>query len=201
MLYKHRVPDGQAYIFYMDIRAGGKGYEEFIQTAIEEYNVLYLRGRVSRVFKEGAKLLVWGEDTLTSRKIEIAADLVVLATAITPSQNIQQLANKIRLNTDTYGFLQEAHPKLRPVESLTPGYFLAGCAQAPRDIAETIAQASGAASKVISLFSGEVFRKEPTTITLDPHLCSGCGTCVDTCPYQALQLNKKLNQVNIIEAL
>jgi heterodisulfide reductase subunit A len=145
--------------------------------------------------------MVWGEDTLTSRKIEIAADLVVLATAITPSHNIQQLANKIRLNTDTYGFLKEAHPKLRPVESLTTGYFLAGCAQAPRDIAETIAQASGAASKVISLFSGEVFHKEPTTITLNPHLCSGCGTCVDTCPYQALQLNKELNQVNIIEAL
>jgi heterodisulfide reductase subunit A len=201
MLYKHRVPDGQAYIFYMDIRAGGKGYEEFTQTAIEEYNVLYLRGRVSRVFKEGNKLMVWGEDTLTSRKIEIAADLVVLATAITPANNFQQLANKIRLNTDTYGFLKEAHPKLRPVESLTTGYFLAGCAQAPRDIAETIAQASGAASKVISLFSGEVFYKEPTTITLNPSLCSGCGTCVDTCPYQALQLNKELNQVSIIEAL
>lgn len=201
VLYKHRVPDGQAYIFYMDIRAGGKGYEEFIQTAIEEYNVLYLRGRVSRVFKDGNKLMVWGEDTLTSRKIEIAADLVVLATAITPPKNIQQLANKIRLNTDTYGFLKEAHPKLRPVESLTTGYFLAGCAQAPRDIAETIAQASGAASKVISLFSGEVFHKEPTTITLNPSRCSGCGTCIDTCPYQALQLDAELNQVNIIEAL
>ena len=201
MLYKHRVPDGQAYIFYMDIRAGGKGYEEFIQTAIEEYNVLYLRGRVSRVFKDGNKLMVWGEDTLTSRKIEIAADLVVLATAITPAKNFQKLANKIRLNTDTYGFLKEAHPKLRPVESLTTGYFLAGCAQAPRDIAETIAQASGAASKVISLFSGEVFHKEPTTITINPSRCSGCGTCIDTCPYQALHLDTELNQVNVIEAL
>jgi len=201
MLYKHRVPDGQAYIFYMDIRAGGKGYEEFIQTAIEEYNVLYLRGRVSRVFKDGNKLMVWGEDTLTSRKIEIAADLVVLATAVTPAHNFQPLANKIRLNTDTYGFLKEAHPKLRSLESLTTGYFLAGCAQAPRDIAETIAQASGAASKVISLFSGEVFHKEPTTIILNPNLCSGCGTCIDTCPYQALQLDTELNQVKIIQAL
>ena len=201
MLYKHRVPDGQAYIFYMYIRAGGKGYEEFIQTVIEEYNVLYLRGRVSRVFKDGTKLIVWGEDTLTSRKIEIAADLVVLATAITPSQDIQQLATRIRLNTDTHGFLKEAHPKLRPVESLTAGYFLAGCAQAPRDIAETIAQASGAASKVISLFSREVFHKDPTTVTVNPTLCSGCGTCIDTCPYQAIHLDKELHLVNIIEAL
>lgn len=201
LLYKHRVPDGQAYVFYMDIRAGGKGYEEFIQTAIEDYDVLYLRGRVSRVFKDGKKLIVWGEDTLTSRKIEIAADLVVLATAITPGHEIQQLATKIRLNTDTHGFLKEAHPKLRPVESLTAGYFLAGCAQAPRDIAETIAQASGAASKVISLFSRDVFHKEPTTIMVNSHLCSGCGTCVETCPYQALHLDKEQGKVNIIEAL
>lgn len=201
MLYKHRVPDGQAYIFYMDIRAGGKGYDEFIQTAIEDYDVLYLRGRVSRVFKDGQKLIVWGEDTLSARKIEIAADLVVLATAIVPSQGIQNLASHTRLNTDAHGFLKEAHPKLRPVESLTPGFFLAGCAQAPRDIAETIAQASGAASKVISLFSQDVFHKEPTIITINTNLCSGCGTCVDTCPYQALHFDDETNKVNVIEAL
>jgi heterodisulfide reductase subunit A len=65
MLYKHAVPDGQAYIFYMDVRSTGKGYEEFIQRAVEEEGVKYLRGRVSRVFRDRERLRVWGADTLS----------------------------------------------------------------------------------------------------------------------------------------
>jgi heterodisulfide reductase subunit A len=201
LLYKERVPNGQAYVFYMDIRAGGKGYEEFVQRVIEEYGVLYLRGRVSKVFEEEGKLVVWGEDTLTARKVEIAADLVVLATAIVPSEGVRALAETLRLNIDEHGFLSEAHAKLRPVESLTAGYYLAGCAQAPRDIAETIAQASGAASKVIALFSGDRFFKEPTTVTVAEGLCTGCGVCVEACPYDALALNPDTGTVEVTEVL
>ena len=201
LLYKQRVPDGQAYVFYMDIRAGGKGYEEFVQRVMEEYGVIYLRGRVSKAFKEGGKMVVWGEDTLTSRKVEIAADLVVLATAVVPSEGVRELADNLRVNIDEHGFLSEAHVKLRPVESLTAGYYLAGCAQAPRDIAETIAQASAAASKVIALFSGDLFFKEPTTDTIEEGLCTGCGMCVEACPYDALALNTETGKVNVIEVL
>ncbi|MEM2925381.1 MAG: CoB--CoM heterodisulfide reductase iron-sulfur subunit A family protein [Methanocellales archaeon] len=162
MLFKHRVSDGQAYVFYMDVRAFGKGYEEFVKRAVEEDRVLYIRGRVSRVFEEDGKLIVWGFDTLSGEKIEVKADLVVLATAILPSRDARDLARKLRIATDEYGFLTEAHPKLRPLESLTPGIFLAGTAQAPRDIPDTVAHASGAASRVIVVFSRDTIRLYPS---------------------------------------
>ncbi|MFQ6091543.1 MAG: FAD-dependent oxidoreductase [bacterium] len=155
MLYKHRVHDGQPYVFYIDVRTAGKGYEEFYHRAAEEEDVIFLRGKVSKVFEQDGKVIVWGADTLTGRKIEIAADLVVLAMAMVPSEGTAELLRKLNIPSDGDGFLSEAHSKLRPVESRTPGYFLAGCAQGPKDIPEAVAQASGAASKVIGLFSRE----------------------------------------------
>ncbi len=196
-LYKERVPNGQAYVFYMDIRAGGKGYEEFVQKVIEESGALYIRGRVSKVFKEGDKLVVWGEDTLLARRIEIAADLVVLATALAPSEGIEVLAEKMRLNIDENGFLNEAHPKLQPVESLTMGYYLAGCAQSPKDITETVTQSSGAASKVLAIFSKDLLLKEPTTVTIREELCTGCEACIEVCPYDALILDVQKGKVKV----
>lgn len=153
MLYKHRVQDGQPYIFYIDIRCAGKDYEEFMQRGIEEDKVLYLRGKVSKIFQEGNKIMVWGVDTLTGEKIEIAADMVVLATAMIPSSGTKEIANKLNLKYDKQGFLSEADTNLRPLESSVPGIFIAGCCQAPRDIPESVASASGCAAKVISLFS------------------------------------------------
>ncbi|MCX6348900.1 MAG: CoB--CoM heterodisulfide reductase iron-sulfur subunit A family protein, partial [Candidatus Aureabacteria bacterium] len=167
MLYKHRVPDGQPYIFYIDIRSAGKGYEEFVQRAMEEDEVLYLRGKVSKIFEEGEKVIVWGVDTLSGKKVEIAADLVVLAMAMVPSAGTKEIVRALKISTDAYGFVTEAHPKLRPVESLTAGVFLAGCAQAPKDIPETVAQAGAAASKVHSLFHRERLVREPTVAEVD----------------------------------
>jgi heterodisulfide reductase subunit A len=152
-LYKHKVHDGQAYIFYMDIRSAGKGYEEFIQQGMEEEGILYLRGRVSRIYRDGEKVMVWGVDTLTGRKVEIAADMVVLATAIIPQNDAKELAKKLGIFTDTHGFLTEAERKLRPVETEVKGVYLAGCAQGPRDIADAVAHANAAASKVQGLFA------------------------------------------------
>ncbi|MFC1916461.1 FAD-dependent oxidoreductase, partial [Chloroflexota bacterium] len=153
MLYKHAVPDGQAYIFYMDIRTTGKGYEEFVQRAVEEDGVLYLRGRVSKIFREGDKLKVWGADTLSGKRIEIACDLVVLGLALVPNPAGKELAQKLGIATNEYGFITEIHPKLRPLETSVPGIYVAGIAQGPKDIPDSVAQASGAASKVLSLFS------------------------------------------------
>ena len=152
-LYKHKVHDGQAYIFYMDIRSTGKGYEEFIQQGMEEEGILYLRGRVSRIFRDDGRIVVWGVDTLTGKKGEISADMVVLATAIIPQGGTKGLAQKLGINTDEYGFFTEAERKLRPVETNVEGIYLAGCAQGPKDIADAVAHANGAASKVQGLFA------------------------------------------------
>ena len=153
MLYKHAVPDGQAYIFYMDTRSTGKGYEEFVQRAVEEDGVLYLRGRVSRVFRDGDKLKVWGADTLAGKRIELSCDLVVLGMAMIPDPESKELMRILGINTDSHGFINEAHYKLRPLETNIPGIYVAGTAQGPKDIPDSVAQASGAASKVLTLFS------------------------------------------------
>jgi heterodisulfide reductase subunit A len=184
-LYKKQVPQGQAYVFYIDIRSQGKGYEEFVQRAMEDYDVLYLRGKVSRVFGEDSKVMVWGVDTLTGTPLEVAADLVVLATATVPHAGAKDLGQRLRISVDEHGFFSEAHPKLRPVESLTAGIFLAGAGQFPKDIPETIAQASGAAAKVLQLFSQREMVQEPTIAHVNEELCSGCGLCVAACPYEA----------------
>ena len=152
-LYKHKVHDGQAYIFYMDIRSSGKGYEEFIQQEMEEEGILYLRGRVARMYRDGDKVVVWGVDTLTGKKIEVSADMVVLATALTPQKEAKELARKLGISADDYGFITEAHRKLRPVETDVEGIFVAGCAQGPKDIADAVAHANAAASKVQCLFA------------------------------------------------
>ncbi|MCK4722067.1 MAG: CoB--CoM heterodisulfide reductase iron-sulfur subunit A family protein, partial [Dehalococcoidia bacterium] len=112
VLYSRTVPDGQAYVFYMDIRSDSKGYEEFVKSAMEEERVLYLRGRVSKLFRDGDKIKVWGSDTLSGKSVEISADLVIMATAMTPREDAIALARKLNVTVDAIGFLTEAHPKL-----------------------------------------------------------------------------------------
>ncbi|MCK4471052.1 MAG: CoB--CoM heterodisulfide reductase iron-sulfur subunit A family protein, partial [Anaerolineae bacterium] len=162
MMFKERVPEGQAYVFYIDIRSAGKGYDEYVQQAMEDHDILYLRGKVSKVFRDGDRVIVWGADTLSGMPVEVAADLVVLATPMTPSRQAFELARTLRVGIDQNGFFSEAHPKLRPVESLTAGVFLAGAAQGPKDIPEAVSQASGAAAKVLKMFSQDEMTQEPT---------------------------------------
>ncbi len=189
MMFRERVPEGQAYVFYIDIRSAGKGYDEYVQRAMEEHDILYLRGKVSKVFRDGDKVVVWGADTLSGTPVEVAADLVVLATPMTPSHQAPKLAQTLRIGIDQNGFFSEAHPKLRPVESLTAGVFLAGAAQGPKDIPETVSQASGAAAKVLKLFSQDEMIQEPMVAYVVNELCSGCGVCVEACPYEARQID------------
>jgi heterodisulfide reductase subunit A len=194
MLYKHKVHDGKAYVFYMDIRAGGKMYEEFVRRAIEEDEVNYVRGRVSRIYERDGKLIVKGVDTLlNARPVEVEADMVVLATAMVAQHDAEAMAQKMKVSYDADHFLSEAHPKLRPVEMNTAGIFVAGACQAPKDIPETVAQASGAASKVAGLFSKDELSREPVVAVVNrtgPPLwstCVGCFLCESACPYQAIE--------------
>jgi heterodisulfide reductase subunit A len=194
MLYKHKVHSGKAYVFYMDIRAGGKMYEEFVRRAIEEDEVHYVRGRVSKIYERDGKLIVKGVDTLlNSRPVEIQADMVVLATAMVAHKDAEELAQKLKVSYDGDHFLSEAHPKLRPVEMNTAGVFVAGACQAPKDIPETVAQASGAASKVTGLFSKDELQREPVVAKVNrcaPPLfstCIGCFLCESACAYQAIE--------------
>ena len=193
MLYKHKVHDGDATVFYMDIRAAGKGYDEFVRRAIEEDHVNYIRGRVSRIFERNGKLIVRGADTLLgAQPVEIEADMVVLATAGISNPGSEELAQKMHISYDKYHFFSEAHPKLRPVETNTAGIFLAGACQSPKDIPDTVGQASAAASKVLALFSRDELTREPVIAVVNrtaPPLfstCVGCFMCQSACPYGAI---------------
>ncbi len=186
MLYKHKVHDGQAHVFYMDIRAGGKNYEEFVRRAIEQDGARYYRGRVSRIYEENGKLVVRGADTLAGAPVTIEADLVVLAAAVVPATGVRDLARKLNVGYDQYGFLLESHPKLRPVETSAAGVFICGACQAPKDIPEAVAQASAAASKALIMFGHEELTREPEVARIDEKNCAACFTCVRTCPYHAI---------------
>jgi heterodisulfide reductase subunit A len=201
MLYKHKVHSGKAYVFYMDIRAGGKMYEEFVRRAIEEDEVDYVRGRVARIYERDGKLIVKGVDTLlNSRPIEVEADMVVLATAMVAQNDAEVLAQKLKVSYDGDHFLSEAHPKLRPVEMNTAGVFVAGACQAPKDIPETVAQASGAASKVAGLFSKDELSREPVVAVVNRtgpptfSTCVGCFLCESACAYQAIEREEIKNR-------
>lgn len=193
MLYKHKVPKGISYVFYMDIRAAGKNYDEFTRRAIEKEAAKYIRGRVSNIYEKNGKLIVRGADTLLNGiPIEIEADMVVLATAIISCEDSETLAQKLHISYDSYKFFTEAHPKLKPVETNTAGIFLAGACQAPKDIPESVASASGAAAKVLCLFSNDELTREPIVAKVNripPPLfstCMGCELCIEICPYQAI---------------
>ncbi|BDU78439.1 CoB--CoM heterodisulfide reductase iron-sulfur subunit A family protein [Mesoterricola sediminis] len=194
MLYRHKVHHGKAVVFYMDIRSGGKDYDEFVRRAIEEDDVQYVRGRVSRIYRDGDKLVVKGADTLQGgAPVEVRADMVVLATAVQSQDGSEELAQKLHVSYDPYHFFAESHPKLKPVETNTAGIYLAGACQAPRDIPETVAQASGAAAKVAALFARDELTREPVVAVVNrlpaPQFsyCVGCFLCQSACPYQAIE--------------
>jgi len=184
MLYQRRVPGGQSYIFYIDVRAGGRDYEEFYRRALDE-GVIYIRGKVSKVYQEDGKIVVRGADTLAGGPVEVKADMVVLATAMEPSRGIKDTAHKLGIQCTADGWVREIHPKLRPVEAVTPGIYLAGTAQGPKDIPETVAQASGAASKVIGLLSRSEITKDPLVAVVEEEHCVGCKMCLMQCPFSA----------------
>jgi len=186
LLMKHKHHDTRATVFFMDVRAGGKGYEEFVQRVTEEERVLYVRGQVSQVVRKNGKLIVYGVDTLSGQQVQIPADMVVLAIPTAPNRS-ETLAGALRITADKHGFFQELHPKLRPVETLTAGVYLAGAAQAPKDIPDAVCQASAAASKTMELLSQPVLLREPTYAEINDLHCVGCFECLEVCAYGAIE--------------
>ncbi len=186
---KDKIPDSEAYVFYMDVRTAGKNYEEFYQRALNA-GARYIRGRVSKIYPRGDRLVLKSEDSLLGRPVEVEADMVVLATAMVPAAGSDELARTVGFSMDKDGFYQEAHPKLQPVETFAAGVFLAGACQGPKDIPDTVAQASAAAAKVMGLLSKTRLATEPMVSEVDTNKCSGCGLCVPICPYNAITLEE-----------
>jgi heterodisulfide reductase subunit A len=152
-LVRDKLPDANITVFYMDVRAFGKGYEEFYDRVKHE-RVTYRRGEPSEVYRKGDRLVVRSEDTLLRKTVEVEADLVVLATAIVPRTDADQMAEILGLDVSEDGFFQETHPKVQPVDSNRPAIFLAGCCQGPKDVPDTVAQAKAAAASALVVLAG-----------------------------------------------
>jgi heterodisulfide reductase subunit A len=187
--HAHLVRDktgAEVFEFYMDIRAFGKGYEEFYER-VQEEGVYFVRGRGAEVVVlNDGKLQVKGEDTTLGIPVAINVDMVILESAMEPQRDAGKVASLLGLSRSADGFFQEAHPKLRPFHTNTEGIFLAGTCQSPKDVPDTVAHASAAAAESLSLLSrGEVVIS-PTTAIVDEKLCSGCKTCLSLCPYTAI---------------
>lgn len=186
MLCREKYPDTEVYVFYIDVRTPGKNFDEFYRRAVEEYGVHYIKGMVGKVVPQDGKLKVQASDLLGGRQLHIDADMVVLAAAIEPDKSARPLATMLTASMDTNDFFTEAHPKLRPVESPTAGIFLSGACQGPKDIPETVAQASAAAAKVIGLLCKDSLVCNPSTAQPDELMCNGCSSCEKVCPYGAI---------------
>lgn len=188
MLIKEKIPSAKIDIFYMDLRTAGKTYEEFLKRTQALPGVNYIRGRVSKLYElPNNKVKVKGTDTLLSENVEIDADLVVLASGIVARENSNKFAQLFQIPVDKDGFYNEAHPKLRPVETHTAGIFLAGACQGPRDIPETVAFASAAAAKAIGIILKDHLESQPMTAVVEPKDCSSCFACISVCPFKAIE--------------
>ena len=191
MLCREKYPDTDVYVFYIDVRTPGKNFDEFYRRAVEEYGVHYIKGMVGKVVPQDGVLKVQASDLIGNRQLHIDADMVVLAAAIEPDKSARPLATMLTASMDTNDFFTEAHPKLRPVESPTAGIFLSGACQGPKDIPETVAQASAAAAKVIGLLAKDHLSCNPCTAQPDEWMCNGCSSCEKVCPYGAITYAEK----------
>jgi heterodisulfide reductase subunit A len=196
LLFMERVPGGEAYVFYIDVRAGGKGFEEFIKRA-QEHGAVYIKGRVSRVYRdrETGDVIVEGYDLLDNREVVIRADLVVLALGVVSALD-RKLTESLKIPVDQYMFVSEIHPKLRPVETPVSGVLVAGTAQGPKDIPESIAQADSAAAKAAELLLAGHIEKEPLVAEVNRDKCNGCRVCITVCPYGAVEITDGKARVN-----
>jgi len=199
-LVKEKIPDAQVIVCYTDVRAFGKGFEEFYDRVKNE-GVIYRRGSVGEVYKKAGQLIVRSEDTLTGEVYEEETDLVVLAVGLVQRNEGVGLAGLLRIPLGPDKFFLEAHPKLRPVDTAMKGIYLAGCAQGPKDIPDSVAQAKGAASSALVLLETGRVKLEPFCAVIDKDRCGGCRICEGVCSYSALKYDPEQKVMTVNEAL
>jgi len=215
-LVKEQIPDANVTIFYMDVRAFGKGFEEFYDQVRAE-GIRYRRGNASEIYRKGrvlspskgdpstgsgqGKLIVRAEDTLLSETLEVETDLVVLAVGMVPRHDVKDVASLLKLSRSPDGFFLEAHPKLRPIDTTTDGVFLAGTCQGPKDITDTVVQAKAAASSALIPLSRGRVKVESIVSVVNQEICSGCGICEGLCAYGALSLHPWKGVMTVNEVL
>jgi len=203
MKFAHLVKEktgAKVYELYIDMRCTGKGYEEFYNRILDEGTV-FLRGRPADIFRENGQLIVQVEDTLADCQRRIPVDLVILSTAIEPRRDSEEIAKLLSLSRSNDGFFLEKHPKLEPIGTATDGIYVVGCCQGPKDIPDTVAQASAAAAKVLAMIEKGKIEIEAATAFVIEELCSGCQTCNNLCPYNAISFDEERKVSHINEAL
>jgi len=188
ILAKEKLGDVEIYICGIDIRAFGKGYEEFYKRAREE-GIRFIAGIPSEIREdEDGSLIIDVYDAILDKVLRIKADLVVLPTGYVGGENHRRIAEVLKVSRSPDGFILERHPKLDPCSTTTPGIFVAGCAQGPKDIPDTVAQAGEAVAQILGLLTGEEMELEPFIARVDDRICSGCGLCSYVCPYGAIEI-------------
>jgi heterodisulfide reductase subunit A len=205
-LIKEHLPGAEVYEFYIDIRSFGKGYEEFYNRVLKE-GTIFIRGRpaeitnVAETPEEEGKLIVQFEDTLVGLRRRLPVDMVVLSCALEPQSDADATARLFNISRSADGFFLERHPKLDPVATMTDGIFIVGCCQSPKDIPDTVAQASAAAAEVLAIISKGRVEIEAATAVVDERICSGCQACKLVCPYNAIDFDEKKGVCRVNEAL
>ena len=195
------------YQMYIDMRCFGEGYEEFYERVCTNDGVKFVRGKASRVTdraiseEEEGKLTVCVEDSLAAKFLRVPVDMVILLNALEPRADTDEMARIFSLSRREDGFFMERHVKLDPVSTMTDGVFVAGCCESPKDIPDTVAQAKASAAEVLSLLVRGKTEIEPIVATVDEDVCSGCGLCMEVCPYGALTLLEPQHVMSINEAL
>jgi heterodisulfide reductase subunit A len=199
-LLREKFPGARVTICYIDIRAFGKGYEEFYER-VQKAGVIYRKGIPSEIYRKGEKLIVKAEDFLSEEIYEEQADLVVLATGLTPSREADKLRTLLKLSQGPDRFYMEAHPKLRPLDTAIDGIYLSGTCQGPKDIADTVSHAHGTASRATTALFKEKVKIEPITAWVDAEMCSGCGLCEGVCEFGALKKDEYWGHMTVNAAL
>ncbi|RLI41932.1 hypothetical protein DRO59_05625 [Candidatus Bathyarchaeota archaeon] len=187
ILLKKAVPNVEPWIFYQDVRADGKGYEEFY-ARVREQGVKFVRGLAARILPTNDGLIVKAEDTIAGMPVEEKFDMVVLSMGITPRPDTEELAKIFGLHTGPDGFFMERHYKLNPVDSAKEGIFVSGCALGPKDIRESVEEGMAAASRAATFIGQGELEVSPEVPVIDRGKCDLCGKCVEICPTKAITI-------------
>lgn len=175
-------------VYYTDIRATGKGYED-LYWRDQEAGVTFIRGKVAEVYKnKSGKLVAVAEDTITGEMTEEEFDMIALATPMVPPAGLKELTDKMKVSIGEDGFITEKHPKLDPVDSLVTGIFACGCALSPKDVRDTVSDGLGASAKAALFLKSDYVTTSPEKAYVILDLCNGCGVCVPTCPTKAISM-------------